>query len=157
MGTGVRDPFMSLRCLPTAAPSTPTAVGVCVCVCVYLPCHLWFSASLQKAGAFCLLLPFLSQSASTSNGPVAFRHRSNSNSFSFELPVLGVLVRDVQRQVHSHPCAFLLSAFLRAKHPIGKRERSDFPQSQTYQCYVRVVVLGVLKRAVFWAEQSSFP
>ena len=32
VGTGVRDPLMSLRCPPTAAPPTPTAVGVCVCV-----------------------------------------------------------------------------------------------------------------------------
>ena len=31
------------------------------------------------------------------------------------------------------------------------RERSEFPQYQTYQLYVRVVVLGVLRRTVFWA------
>ena len=60
-------------------------------------------------------------------------------------------VKDEYTRVH------LLPAFLRAKDPIDKRERSEFPQQQTYQCYVRVVVLGVLKRAVFWAEQSSLP
>ena len=32
------------------------------------------------------------------------------------------------------------------------RERSElFPQYQTYQLYVRVVVLGILKHSVLWA------
>jgi len=42
--------------------------------------------------------------------------------------------------------------FLRAKsRGFDQRERSEFPRYQTYQCYVRVVVLGVLSRTVFWA------
>ena len=52
-------------------------------------------------------------------------------------------MRDVKKGKHTrvHP----LSALLRAKDPIDKRERSEFPQSETYQCaHVRVVVLGVL-------------
>jgi len=61
---------------------------------------------------------------------------------------LMLCVRDVKGK---HTRVHLLSAFLRAKDPIDKRERSEFPQQQTYQCYVRVVVLGVLRRAVFWA------
>ena len=41
------------------------------------------------------------------------------------LSVLGVYER---RQRYVHTCVHLLSAFLRAKDPIDKRKRSEFPQ-----------------------------
>ena len=57
-----------------------------------------------------------------------------------------------RRQRKAHPCAFLLSAFLRAKDEFDKRERSELPPVTDVSVpYVRVVVLGVLRRAVFWA------
>jgi len=42
----------------------------------------------------------------------------------------------------------VLSAFLRAKDGFDKRERSEFPSHRRIRAYVRVVVLGVLRRAV---------
>ena len=41
--------------------------------------------------------------------------------------------------------------FLPPSCELDIRERSEFPQYQTYQRYMRVVVLGVLRRTVFWA------
>ena len=56
-----------------------------------------------------------------------------------------------------HTRVHLLSAFLRAKDPNDKRERSEFPSNRRISACVRVVVLGVLRRAVFWAlKRGSF-
>jgi len=61
--------------------------------------------------------------------------------------------RDVKEE---HTRVLVLSAFLRAKDPIDKRERSEFLQKR-FQRYARVVVLGVLRRTVFWAKSSALP
>ena len=49
----------------------------------------------------------------------------------------------------------LLSAFRHAKDPIDKRERSELPQKQTYQCLCAGGGAGRPKAccAVFWAEK----
>jgi len=57
-------------------------------------------------------------------------------------------MRDVKEE---RTLSLVLSAFLRAKDPIDKRERSELPSNRRISAYVRVVVLGVLRRAVFWA------
>ena len=42
--------------------------------------------------------------------------------------------RGVKKEEHT--LVLVLSACLRAKDPIDKRERSEFPQQQTYQCFM---------------------
>jgi len=52
-------------------------------------------------------------------------------------------MRDVKEK-YTATRVHLLSAFLRAKDPIDKRERNEFPSNRRISAYVRVVVLGVL-------------
>ena len=65
-----------------------------------------------------------------------------------------VCMRDVKEE---HTLVLVLSAFLRAKDEFDQRERSEFPSNRRISAYVRVVVLGVLRRAVFWAGKSALP
>jgi len=60
-----------------------------------------------------------------------------------------------RRQKEEHTLVLVLSAFLRAKYPIDKRERSELPSNRRISAYVRVVVLGVVRRAVFWAGKTA--
>jgi hypothetical protein len=61
-------------------------------------------------------------------------------------------MRDVKEE---HTLVLVLSAFLCAKDGFDKRERSEFPSNRRISAYVRVVVLGVLRRTVFWAENPA--
>ena len=65
-----------------------------------------------------------------------------------------VCMRDVKEE---HTRVHVLSAFLRAKDEFDQRERSEFPSNRRISAYVRVVVLGVLRRTVFWAEKPALP
>ena len=61
-------------------------------------------------------------------------------------------VKDKYTRVH------LLSAFLRAKSGVVTNEsEASSLGSRRISAYVRVVVLGVLRRAVFWAGKSAPP
>ena len=57
-----------------------------------------------------------------------------------------------ERRQEKHTCAYSLSAFLRAKTPGGWTKDSEVSShcNRRISAFVLVVVLGVLKRAVFW-------
>jgi len=63
-------------------------------------------------------------------------------------------MRDVKEE---HTLVLVLSAFLRAKDEFDKRERREFSQLQTISAYVRVVVLGVLRRVSFGPKNTALP
>ena len=58
-----------------------------------------------------------------------------------------------ERRQEKHTCAYSLLAFLRAKTRGLRTNDSEVSShgNRLVQCYVRVVVLGVLRRTVFWA------
>ena len=62
-------------------------------------------------------------------------------------------MRDVKKK-STHLCTFFRPSYVQ-KDPIDKRERSEFPQQQTYQRYVRVVVVGVLGRELSFGHKDT--
>ena len=64
-------------------------------------------------------------------------------------------MRDVKDKYTPLVCTFLRPSCVQKTRLTNESE--VISPSNRRQCYVRVVVLGVLRRAVFWAEKPALP
>jgi len=65
-------------------------------------------------------------------------------------------MRDVNDKYTPLVCTFFRPSCVQKARLTNDSEVSS-PSNRRISAHVRVVVLGVLRRAVFWAEQSSSP